>query len=86
MSRWKKAVKVAAVTGAVAVGAGGYVLTKKMFVDRHAIVSLLFFLYFKLLKLAQNSNFANSKNMALCKFKCRTHAIIKHVCMLLPHF
>lgn len=37
MSRWKKAVKIAALTGAVAVGAGGFVLTKKMFVDRHAI-------------------------------------------------
>ena len=39
MSRWKKAAKIAALTGAVAVGAGGFVLTKKMFVDRHAIVS-----------------------------------------------
>ena len=48
MSRWKKAVKVAAVTGAVSVGAGGYVLTKKMFVDRHAIVSSLLFFIFQI--------------------------------------
>ena len=40
MSRWRKAVKIAALTGVVAVGGGAFVLTKKMFVDRHAIVSL----------------------------------------------
>lgn len=39
MSRWKKAIKVAALTGVFAVGGGTFVLTKKMFVDRHAIVS-----------------------------------------------
>ena len=39
MSRWRKAVKIAALTGVVAVGGGAYILTKKMFVDRHAIVS-----------------------------------------------
>ena len=61
MSRWKKAVKVAAVTGAVAVGAGGYVLTKKMFVDRHAIVSLLIFFIFQ--------TFEVSTKLKFCKFK-----------------
>ena len=61
MSRWKKAVKVAAVTGAVAVGAGGYVLTKKMFVDRHAIVSLLNFFIFQ--------TFEVSTKLKFCKFK-----------------
>ncbi len=40
MSRWKKAIKISAFTGVLAVGAGAFVLTKKMFVDRHAIVSL----------------------------------------------
>ena len=39
MSRWKKAVKIAAVTGVAAIGTGTFVMTKKMFVDRHAIVS-----------------------------------------------
>ena len=61
MSRWKKAVKVAAVTGAVAVGAGGYVLTKKMFVDRHAIVSLLIFFIFQ--------TFEVSTKFKFCQFK-----------------
>ena len=37
MSRLRKAVKVAGLVGALAVGGGTLVLTRKMFVDRHAI-------------------------------------------------
>lgn len=37
MSRWKKAIKIAALTGVLAVGTGTVVMTKKMFVDRHAL-------------------------------------------------
>ena len=47
MSRWRKAVKIAALTGVVAVGGGAFVLTKKMFVDRHAIVSLTLYLAYR---------------------------------------
>ena len=39
MSRLRKAVKVAGLVGVLAVGGGALVLTRKMFVDRHAIVS-----------------------------------------------
>ena len=42
-------------------GAGGYVLTKKMFVDRHAIVSLLIFFIFQ--------TFEVSTKLKFCKFK-----------------
>ena len=45
MSRLRKAVKVAGLVGAVAVGTGTLVLTRKMFVDRHAIVSITDFIF-----------------------------------------
>ncbi len=39
MSRWRKAVKAAGLVGVVALGGGAFALSKKMFIDRHSIVS-----------------------------------------------
>jgi glycerol-3-phosphate dehydrogenase len=37
MSRWRRFAKIAGVAGAVTIGGGTFILTQKMFVDRHAI-------------------------------------------------
>ena len=39
MSRWKM-IKIAGMAGVVVIGGGTFALTQKMFVDRHAMVSI----------------------------------------------